>query len=556
MSYFNTRAVPLFPSYALTPKKEKELDDFLGFLDKTGVGDLLISEDQNWNKSAGGRPSISKYSLFATILYAFTYDKASLRDISDRCEYDLRYMYLMDNQKVSFKTLGNFINHFILPNLDAIFACLNKALMKELDIGLEEIYIDGTKIEADANKYKFVWKPTTYHKNLCNKVRQLLAIIGLGDDLPKDEIFSSSIIADKLIKFGDIVGDDKIKIKQYESLFKYLEKALEYENKEEICGPDRGSYYKSDHDATAMTLKSDYYSGLGSNMHAAYNIQAVVAKGLIIERYVSQSRSDTSDFQKTVEKVNESYGVYPKAICADAGYGSYSNYRYLEEKGIKSYVKHQSWQGNVSGKSPDAYRVYDDDKVICLNDKEAYPIDIPNRHPKRAGGVFYRVDGCNSCPFKVYCKRWQKIKDEDFKIFEIDMLGSKLKRRSEENLLSVPGIIARVNRSIQAEGFFGSIKFDMGYDRFRRTSLAKVDLEFSLTALGYNFRKFFKHLDGEMVKIEWKPTKSLEPEQFKKPSAKRLQNKVLRKQEKTDNQKAKDRYKYKHQNTKKEGAKP
>ena len=70
MSYFNTRAIPLFPSYALTPKKEKELDDFLGFLDKTGVGDLLISEDQNWNKSAGGRPSISKYSLFATILYA------------------------------------------------------------------------------------------------------------------------------------------------------------------------------------------------------------------------------------------------------------------------------------------------------------------------------------------------------------------------------------------------------------------------------------------------------------------------------------------------------
>ena len=33
MSYFNTRVVPLFPSYALTFKKEKELDDFLDFLD-------------------------------------------------------------------------------------------------------------------------------------------------------------------------------------------------------------------------------------------------------------------------------------------------------------------------------------------------------------------------------------------------------------------------------------------------------------------------------------------------------------------------------------------
>ena len=59
-----------------------------------------------------------------------------------------------------------------------------------------------------------------------------------------------------------------------------LSKVLEYESKEEICGPNRNSYYKTDHDATAMCLKSDYYSGLGTNMHAAYNIQSLVIKDL------------------------------------------------------------------------------------------------------------------------------------------------------------------------------------------------------------------------------------------------------------------------------------
>lgn len=45
MSYFNTRAIPLFPSYALTPKKEKELDDFLVFLDKIRICTVLVADD-------------------------------------------------------------------------------------------------------------------------------------------------------------------------------------------------------------------------------------------------------------------------------------------------------------------------------------------------------------------------------------------------------------------------------------------------------------------------------------------------------------------------------
>ena len=68
----------------------------------------------------------------------------------------------------------------------------------------------------------------------------------------------------------------KMLVRQNLQLQKYLSTAMEYEEKERICGPDRNSYYKTDHDATAMCLKEDYYSGLGSNMHAAYNAQVLV----------------------------------------------------------------------------------------------------------------------------------------------------------------------------------------------------------------------------------------------------------------------------------------
>ena len=127
----------------------------------------------------------------------------------------------------------------------------------------------------------------------------------------------------------DIICNMKNKeiFKDYEFLKSALIKSLEYEEKEKICGPDRNSYYKTDHDATAMCLKRDYYSGLGTNTHAAYNTQIIVCKGLIATYYVSQSRSDLKDLIPALDKFYESYSIYPKYLCADSGYGSLNNYR-------------------------------------------------------------------------------------------------------------------------------------------------------------------------------------------------------------------------------------
>ena len=71
-----------------------------------------------------------------------------------------------------------------------------------------------------------------------------------------------------------------------------------------------------------MCLKEDYYSGLGSNMHAAYNVQLCVIYGIISSYIVTQSRNDMEDFIKIIEKHYEMYKIYPEAVCADARYGS------------------------------------------------------------------------------------------------------------------------------------------------------------------------------------------------------------------------------------------
>ena len=72
-----------------------------------------------------------------------------------------------------------------------------------------------------------------------------------------------------------------------------------------------------------------------------------------------------------------------------------------------------------------------------------------------------------------------------------------LKQEARDRLLSVDGIEMRVNRSIQVEGVFSAIKQDMSYDRLRRTTLPKAEMEMMLVCLGYNIRKYMRFLSGK-----------------------------------------------------------
>ena len=51
---------------------------------------------------------------------------------------------------------------------------ITQTIINEFNLDISDEYLDGTKIEANANKYKFVWKPTKIHKRLDIKIKVLL----------------------------------------------------------------------------------------------------------------------------------------------------------------------------------------------------------------------------------------------------------------------------------------------------------------------------------------------------------------------------------------------
>jgi len=552
MLNFTTRETFLVPSFDLDVEEREIMDRFLLVLEKSKVEELFpVRDEKHFEK--GGRPPYSYYDLLATILYGFAFGSQTLRELETSCKYDLRYFYLMQQKRPGHSIFGNFINDFILPNRDEIFKRITKAIIEEMNISMDDCFVDGSKFEADANKYKFVWKPTKNHLKLSDKIRKLLDEVGLSKGIPEEGIISSRVIADKISEMSIIRTMGPYYEKKYALLNEYLIKSLEYEEKERICGPNRNSYYKTDHDATAMTLKSDYYSGLGSNMRAAYNSQLLVSGGIICAWYVSSSRSDITDFIPVLEAFHDNFGRYPLRVCADAGYGSLDNYRYLHEHDIENYVKYQNFGGNVSGKNPDRYFLNEDGSILCLNGYTGKRTEIPGRHPKNAGAVFYRVEGCKDCPFSAYCKRYSNNKDKDYKIFEVNEELTLYRQEAFDNLLSPKGIEMRINRSSQVEGAFGVVKEDMNYTRLRRTTSENVETEFMLTYLGYNIRKLFRFFKGKAETDYWIAPENLKPEEKKKPSAKRLSKKASKKKKKSTNEKAR-KYDYVNKKDKEKGA--
>ncbi|RHO49969.1 hypothetical protein DW115_02640 [Clostridium sp. AM09-51] len=59
------------------------------------------------------------------------------------------------------------------------------------------------------------------------------------------------------------------------------------------------------------------------------------------------------------------------------------------------------------------------------------------------------------------------------------------------NLEGIHGALLRMNRSIQADGTFGVIKYDRWYKKLVRRCQIKVELEIYLVSIGFNLYKFY-----------------------------------------------------------------
>ena len=371
------------PVYTL--KKVMEEMDFSGLL------------AQYSNKGRNGFNPIMKY---AVLTYAGMRGVKEVDRIVELCERDLAFIWLTQGEKPKRDAFYDFINNKLTGEiLDDLNYQFLRRLKKEGLITLESLYIDGTKIEANANRYTFVWRGTlTYHlaglldtiDSLYSRYNKLLNENGYGHkyglgnvqmfiiegmDKVRDVIeknrkrkltrhkkLSNNTIIEidncsplellklqmNLVRIAEgeeisFVYKKRQKKPEIQQLYEDLEtcgtRLMKYRECFEVMGKDRNSYSKTDLEATFMRMKEDHM--LNGQLKPAYNVQIAVENYFIINGYVSNDRTDYNTLIPVIQKHFNAFGENLKEVTADSGYCSETNLLFLKKHGIESYIKLQ-----------------------------------------------------------------------------------------------------------------------------------------------------------------------------------------------------------------------
>ena len=95
--------------------------------------------------------------MLQILVYAYLRNIYSSRRIEEFCRNDIRFMWLTGNMTPDHNTINRFRSSRLKDVLKTIFATIVKFLVEEGFVSLDVACTDGTKMEADANRYTFVW---------------------------------------------------------------------------------------------------------------------------------------------------------------------------------------------------------------------------------------------------------------------------------------------------------------------------------------------------------------------------------------------------------------
>ena len=466
---------------------------------------------------------VSPMNMLKIMLYGYMNGFYSSRDIEIACRRDINFMFLLNGASApDHSTFARFRSLHFAPCAEKILAKMTNFLYEIGEISGESIFIDGTKIEAYANKYTFVWKKAIT-KNMAKLLIKIADLVKECEELYgikliyKDKVQMRHVkkLKKKLyelkklenIEFVYGCGKRKTALqKSIEKLEKYLAKFKEYNKKVYTCG-ERNSYSKTDTDATFMRMKEDAMKN--GQLKPAYNVQHGVDAEYITWLSVGPQPTDTTTLIPFLKSMEENLNFKYIKIVADAGYESEENYSFIEENKQIAFIKPANYEisktrkyKNDIGKIDNMHYCAEEDLYICQNGKKLKVESINLRKSKtgyKSEKTIYKCEDCSNCSFKSKCIKGNNSKtplEERTKKFETSKKFNRQRKEDLERIVTDEGCLLRMNRSIQAEGSFAQIKQDMNFRRFMCRGQKNVFAESVLLALSCNINKLHSKIQS------------------------------------------------------------
>ena len=423
--------------------------------------EMLDLKDFSINHRGSGSEQYPPSMMQALLIYCYATGRFSSRLIEQATYYDVAVRYICGGDK---HPDHDTICSFRLKNRKAFKEAFVKVLMMAAELGhlkkIGGVSIDGTKINANASKHSAVSykRAGEMIKQLELEIEELTSMAEKADSTPLDDGLT---IPDEIKRRED----RKLKLnearKVIEERYKEIkqQKQAEYNEKQKKRDelrkngkkpggrepkppsdnpPDKAQFNFTDEESRIMK------AGNGNHYEQAYNAQAAVdteGSMLILGKHVTDHVNDKLELKPAVNSVNpEVRGI----SCADtdSGYFNEAAIEEVEKNGIVVYsaVERQSH-----------HRTVDD-----LKKKEDPPELLEEVSVKE--------------------RMIHRLKTKEGK--------EKYKKRKET-----------------VEPVFGIIKSVLGFRQFLLRGLEKVNPEWDLVTLAYNFKRLYKLTGCKLVPV-------------------------------------------------------
>ena len=403
--------------------------------------------------SERGQNALHPKLMLSVIFYGYMEGIRSGRKLAKACKENLPFIYLSKGYQPKKSAINDFRKkhyaHFSSLFLQVLSKCSEAGLV---DASLS--IVDGSKIEADSSKKR------TKTKEQFEKWQQ-----HLKEDIAALEKEAQDEAAKK-------------KLASKKSLDEKISSAIEVLDKDASIG----KLNLTDADGPIM-------KGKKGNFDTNYNVQAACCERGQIITYcdVSTDGNDKAQLVPALQGIGENTGQKVQTALADADYGTFDSFEYMDENGICGYVPYRDMNADFDDKPfHSAHFEYDAqrDTYTC---PAKHALEFKSiKTDKKANKKYrqYRTDACKSCPLKSQCCPPKAARRTILR-----EVRQGLRDEMKQRLNSDEGKKMYIRRLHPIEAIFGHLKHNLGYTRFLLRGLEKVKAEFTLMCLAYNLRK-------------------------------------------------------------------
>jgi transposase len=425
--------------------------------------DFAALEFVRGQAAATGRPGYDPRQLLGLYIWGHLNRMRSSRKLERECERNLEAIWLMRNLRPDFKTIADFRKDNGEPIKKVVVQfrlwCLAEGLY-----GREVVAIDGSKFKAQNNSERnFTQKKlAAVIKREQARVEKYLQELDEGDAEEDGAEAERPVSAEEL----------REKLKGLKEKLAGHEKLLKKMKAEQLS-----QVSLTDEDARLMKTSK------GSAV--SYNVQTVIDSKhkLIVAYEVTNEGNDLGQLANMAGQGKQALGVDELTVLSDGGYFEGEQVRACEAAGITTYLPvPQSGAATSKGLFPASRFSYDAkrDVFICPQGAEL-TFRGKGKGSNKKEYRLYRTAACGTCALRAQCTKAKRGRQLRRWIHE------EVLERLKERIRAHPALLKQ--RKELAEHPFGTVKLNMDQGYFLLKGKKKVTTEFSLTVLGYNFKR-------------------------------------------------------------------